>query len=242
MGYSLGSDAQPLPRRIFSVPHPPVKRALFLTLEAAFVEAWRWLHAEPWLAFDAKTAAEVDYTAQLHVILQDHLLDNEVVPGFTEDAFTSIDRIETVNFDGTKKSKRPDLIARLPLAHRDRVQPTQDGIFIECKCVDDGSTRLTDYCKHGITRFTAGDYAWAMAEALMVGYNNVHPKPSEALAGPFRSQAKVVHPVGTLHDCPSNPHQPPVAISRHKRTFPVGAGGQLASPIQLRHLWLAAPS
>lgn len=238
MGYSLSSDKGPLPRRTFSVPHPPVKLALFLTLEAAFVEAWRWLHAEPWPAFNPHTAKEVDYTAQLHIILQDHLLGSEVVEGFTEDVFTLIDRIETVNFDGTKKSKRPDLIARLPLAHRKNVQPTQDGIFIECKPVDAEHSLVTDYCDKGISRFIVGDYAWAMTEALMVGYNTGHPTPSAALVEPFKRRAKVVQSVGVIDDCPLSPHRPPAAISRHKRTFPIGKRGRLAPPIQLRHLWL----
>ena len=237
MSLGLNSDSESLRRREFRVPHPPVRLALFLTLEEAIEVAWRWLHAEPWAGFDARNAIEVDYTAHLHIILQDHMLGKETVEGFTNDAFLCIERIEIVNFDGTKKSKRPDLIARL--AYRANTRRSQDGIFIECKPVDAAHSLLTDYCDAGIDRFIVGDYAWAMTEALMVGYNTIHPKPSVALAKLFEMRAKQIRGVGKLRDCKISPHKPSVAISKHNRSFLLK--GKQASAIKLRHLWLIAP-
>jgi hypothetical protein len=237
MSLGLASDSTVLQRREFRVPHPPIRLALFLTLEEAIAVAWRWLHSESWEGFDLARAGEVDYTAALHIILQDHLLGNEVVDGFTLESFRSIERIETVNFDGTRKSKRPDLVAFLSI--RPTTQPSQDGIFIECKPVDDAHSLLTDYCDAGIARFIVGDYAWAMTEALMVGYNTAYDKPSVALGKPFEQRLNEVRAIGKPRDCNRSSHNPPVAITRHKRDFPLR--GRLAPPINLRHLWLAAP-
>jgi hypothetical protein len=237
MSLGLASDSTLLQRREFRVPHPPVRLALFLTLEEAIAVAWHWLHSEPWEGFDSTKAGEIDYTAPLHIILQDHLLGNEVVDGFTHDSFRSIERIETVNFDGTRKSKRPDLVAFL--SFRPSTQPSQDGIFIECKPVDAAHSLLTDYCDAGIARFVVGDYARAMTQALMVGYNTVHEKPSVALVKPFAVRVNNVRAFGKPRDCKRSPHAPPVAITRHKRGFLLR--GRRAPAITLRHLWLAAP-
>jgi hypothetical protein len=53
MSFGLGSDSELPRRRKFKVPHPPVRLALFLTLEEAVTVAWRWLRSEPWDGFDA---------------------------------------------------------------------------------------------------------------------------------------------------------------------------------------------
>ena len=233
MSFGLGSDSELPRRRKFNVPHPPVRLALSLTIEDAITVAWRWLHSEPWEGFDGDEAGEVDYTTPLHIILQDHLLGNEAVDGFTHDSFRGVERIETVNFDGTKKSKRPDLVAFLSL--RVNTQPSQDGIFIECKPVDAQHSLLTDYCDAGIDRFVVGDYAWAMTEALMVGYNTANTKPSLALVDPFKKRPKL-RTIGNPRDCKVSSHEPPVCITRHRRSFRIS--GRRALPITLRHLWL----
>ena len=116
---------------------------------------------------------------------------------------------------------------------------SQDGIFVECKPVDAAHSLLSDYCDAGVARFVVGDYAWAMTEALMVGYNPVHDKPSLALVAPFKQRAKVVQASGKLGDCGASPQKPVVATTRHKRTFRVN--GKRAPDIGLRHLWLPRP-
>ena len=233
MSFGLGIDSGLPQRREFKVPHPPIRLALFLTIEEAISVAWRWLHSEVWEGFDVDEAGEVDYTAPLHIILQDHLLGSETVAGFTHDSFRGVERIETVNFDTTKKSKRPDLVAFL--SFRANTQPSQNGIFIECKPVDAQHSLLTDYCDAGIARFIVGDYAWAMTEALMVGYNSVHAKPSLALVDRLKKRPKL-RTIGNPRDCKVSSHEPPVCITRHRRSFPIN--GRQAPPITLRHLWL----
>jgi len=198
-------------------------------------EAWSILHTKPLRPIDLKTAKETDYTTHLHEILQDHLLDSGTVEGFTREVFSSVGRPEVRNYNGERTGKKPDMVAYL--ADRPNVKSSQDGIFIECKPVDSRHSLVSDYCDAGVARFVVGDYAWAMTEALMVGYNTVHAKPSVALAAPFKQRAKVVRASGQPRDCAVSPYKPVVATTRHKRTFRVN--GRRVPDIRLRHLWLA---
>jgi hypothetical protein len=238
MGLGLSTDWAAKRERAFSLPHPPVSVTVFTILEDAIAVAWGMLHTEPPRPFDPKTAKETDFTTHMHEILDDHLLDSNEVDGFSGEVFSSIKRPEVRNYDGKKTSKRPDMVAFL--ADRPNVKRSQDGIFIECKPVDGAHSLLTDYCDAGIARFIVGDYAWAMTEALMVGYNTVHDKPSAALVKPFALRADGVRAFGKPRDCKRSPHLPPVAITRHNRDFPLR--GRRAPGIKLRHLWLATPA
>ena len=236
MGLGLSTDWAEKERAL-SLPHPPVSVTVFLTIESAIAAAWAILHNKTPRPFDPKAAKETDYTARLHEILEDHLLDSGAVDGFTTEVFSNITRPEVFNFDGKKTSKKPDMVAIL--ADRPNVRRSQDGVFIECKPVDAAHSLLSDYCDAGVARFVVGDYAWAMTEALMVGYNTVHNKPSLALVAPFKQRANVVQTSGKLCDCGASPHKPAVAMTRHKRAFRVN--GKRVPDIRLRHLWLKRP-
>jgi hypothetical protein len=238
MGFGLSTDWMAKRERGFSLPHPPVSVAVFRTLEDSIVAAWEILHTAPPRPFNPEIAKEVDFTTHMHEVLEDHLLDSNEVEGFTGEVFSSIKRPEVRNYDGKKTSKKPDIVAFL--ADRPNVKRSQDGIFIECKPVDGAHSLLTDYCDEGIARFIVGDYARAMTEALMVGYNTIHEKPSVALAKPFAQRVNKVRAFGQPRDCNRSAHKPPVAITRHKRSFPLR--GRQAPAITLRHLWLATSS
>jgi hypothetical protein len=237
MGFGLSTDWAATRERGFSLPHPPVSVTVFRILEDAIVAAWGILHTVPPRPFDPRVAQEVDFTTHMHEILEDQLWDSNAVDGFTGEVFSSIKRPEVRNYDAKKTSKKPDMVASL--ADRPNVKRSQDGIFIECKPVDAAHSLLSDYCDEGIARFIVGDYAWAMTEALMVGYNTVHDKPSAALVKPFAQRVNKVRAFGQPRDCKRSPHKPPVAITRHKRSFPLR--GRQAPAITLRHLWLATP-
>lgn len=166
-----------------TLPHPPVSVVISLTLEAAIAEAWRRIHLEPRPRFNSVTALEVNFTAELHEVLRDELLEEESVAGFTKDIFHDVERPEVKNFDGTKLSLRPDMLVKL--VGRENVKPTQDGIFVEAKLVYKSNSSKHRYCGSGITRFNDGDYAWAMTEAMMLGYSRESQKPSHALTTGF---------------------------------------------------------
>ncbi|HXI84512.1 MAG TPA: hypothetical protein VNL17_10540 [Verrucomicrobiae bacterium] len=238
MGFGLSVDSTARREQGFSLPHPGVTLAVFLVIEEAVVAAWNILHVDPPRPFDPSSAHEVDFTTHLHEILEDHLLDSNLVNGFTGDVFSSIKRPEVRNYDGVKTSKKPDMVAYL--ADRPNVKRSQDGIFIECKPVDAAHSLLADYCDAGIERFIVGDYAWAMTEALMIGYNTVHQKPSAALVQPFQARANKINAIGKPRDCKISAHKPAVAITRHRRSFVLR--GKRAGAITLRHLWLSMPN
>lgn len=237
MGFGLSTDWAER-EKAFPVPHPPVSLAVFLTLEDAIATAWQILHANPPRSFLPDAALETDFTTHLHEILEDHLLDSGAVAGFTSEVFSKVFRPEVRNFDGQKTSKKPDMV--VCLSDRPNVKRSQDGIFIECKPVDRAHSLLSDYCEAGVARFVVGDYAWAMTEALMVGYNTAHPKPSIALSKPLQQRATLVQASQSPRDCQVSPHRPAVAKTEHKRSFRVN--GQRVPNITLRHLWLAAPA
>ena len=236
MGYGLCND--PGRQRRYRFPHLPVSRAIFLTVEDAMRVAWERIHSQPRKQFDPATAQEADFTAELHEVLRDELLEDGSVDGFTKLIFQDVIRPEVKNFDGRKVSKRPDMLVKL--VDRGNVKPTQDGVFVECKLMDASAESKRLYCDHGITRFTAGDYAWAMTEAMMVAYSREKKRPSLALADAFEKRKDKVLPVGKLKDCPESPAKPAVAISVHRRAFPLD--GRKAQNITLRHLWLQRSS
>ena len=65
--------------------------------------------------------------------------------------------------------KDPDLWFRLRSDEEPTtVLSTHDGLFVECKPVDNSHPVRSDYCDKGLLRFIVGDYAWAMQDALMV--------------------------------------------------------------------------
>jgi len=236
MAYGLCNDSGR--QRQDRFPHPPVRRAIFLTVEEAMRVAWERIHNEPRKQFDPATAQEANFTAELHEVLRDELLEEESVPGFSKLIFQDVTRPEVKNFDGKKVSKRPDMLVKL--VDRGNVKPTQDGIFVECKLMDASAESKRLYCDHGITRFTDGDYARAMTEAMMLAYSREKKMPSLALADTFEKREDKVLPVGKLKDCPKSPATPAVAISVHRRTFRLN--GRKAQNITLRHLWLQRPS
>lgn len=72
---------------------------------------------------------------------------------------------ETISFDGTHLEKRPDLSLFLTRP------PAAFPFTIECKIVDEPNGQTVNvYCNRGLSRFLAGEYAWATKEALMIAY------------------------------------------------------------------------
>jgi hypothetical protein len=119
---------------------------------------------------------------------------------------------------------------------------TQHGLFIECKPVDRDHPAGSAYCDAGLIRFVRGDYAWAMQNAMMIGYAregySLNPKLSEALA----SNRKVPIPLCSgLEGCPrtsASAFAEQVVISKHQRTFTYVETNLPAGIIVIRHLWL----
>ena len=225
------------------LPHPPLPLVYLLIVEAAFALAWQILRERRRPGFDLASAVERRVTQEFHEVLCDEVFAKGRVDGFDRDRFdVPIRGPEVKNFDGKHPDKRPDLLIRL-VDRPDVALLSQDGLFIECKPVDADHTVGKHYCDKGLIRFVNGDYAWAMRDAMMVGYASegytIKPKLDDALRDrdrlgkiPTRSFPAPCHrsEVASFSE--------PVHVSKHGRTFSYVETGVAAPPIAIRHLWL----
>jgi len=225
----------------FDMPHPPLSVAIFLVLEEAICAAWSVLRQQPPAGFDLAKAKETVVTHHLHETLQDKVWNRAIVDGFDAEIFSSVARgPEVRSFHGSHLDKRPDMVVRL-VDIPERVRPSQYGIFIECKPVDADHPMVSHYCNKGILRFVLGEYAWAMTEAMMIGYVDSRGNPVEALGSALKKRkAAAVLPACEPTMCARSASAAgaPVAITEHGRNFVYIENGQAAPAIMLRHLWL----
>lgn len=146
---------------------------------------------------------------------------------------------ETTSFDGTHLEKRPDL--SLFLTRRHAAFP----LTIECKIIDKASNKDGKlYCEKGVSRFVAGEYAWATKEALLIAYVRDKSTIASTLAPLFVPPPSGLAAYGTKDAVSAVGVPPPdLAKSSHGRTFryPLRkAPGDDPGAIALWHLWLPA--
>ena len=230
------------PAARFTVPHDPVDVRWLLLAHLAVTRAFEIIRAE---RYALSSALENDITIKLENVLNNQVLNRGEVEGFDKGFFGKVRRVDIVNFDGTKKSKKPDLCFDLQRENRIDWDQLQDAIFAECKPVDKSHSLNAHYCAvgkdcTGIERFIIGDYAWAMNEAIMIGYVRdgfrINPHLVDSLADPKRhkSLGSPTRPVSISSggDGTERLHQ-----TRHKRLFPWKETGELATSITLYHSW-----
>ncbi len=223
------------------LPHPPVPLAVYLILEEAVRVAWQRLRSQSPSRIDIGTATEDAITHELYEILFDEVYNAGLVDGFDKERFTVVMRESKLrNYDGTKLDKMPDLL--VGIAARESVcRRSQDWIFIECKPIDSGHSPAAHYGSKGIERFLCGEYAWAMVDALMIGYSSAGYALIPKLVDMLRDRAKdfevLEHPSVCSRSIPS-PISLAVHRTFHRRRFNYVENGQPAPPIRLRHLWL----
>jgi hypothetical protein len=227
----------------YILPHEPLGERWLLVVHAALTAAFVIIRE---CGFDLRNAQENAITNKLEDVLRNDLLIRGTVDGFDKQFFGPVTRgSEVENYSGKKISKKTDLVFHL---RRENVlwDQRQDALFAECKPVDKKHPLNANYCavgtdRTGIERFVIGDYAWAMEEALMVGYVQdglaVHPHLSMALKDEVRRSK-----LGT----PSPPVsvEPPTDVrvstvlyqTTHQRAF-VWSNGLPATPIALFHSW-----
>ena len=221
----------------FELPHPPVSLAVFLVVEEAICAAWEILRRNPPFGFDLVNAVEREINHNLQEVIKDRIWNRDVVQGFDDELIRTITRPAVRNYNGENIDKQPDIVIELADIPA-RVRPSQYGIFIECKPVDATHALLRHYCDQGILRFVRGDYAWAMTQAMMIGYVDSDALPAERLAAALRTRTTVVLPTGQPTTCGRSPAGVSIAITEHRRTFSYVENGQHAPAIILRHLWL----
>lgn len=198
------------------------------------------------------TQGEDDITAALCNFLDNDVLRRKqsgkrsAIPGFDNTLIESIVRHSgTTDYTGAKLKKEPDLFIKLRPPEGSRVLPSDYAIFVECKPVDKKHSINKRYCDDGLIRFVNGDYAWAMQEALMIGYvrqnYTLHQNLDFALKDSMRNQAMGMQG-GTLVPLSlTNPKSyrktQLLHESTHRRNFMWRWNKGSAHPIRVYHSW-----
>lgn len=223
------------------LPHPPLPLAYLRIVEAAITVAWRILREKQRPGFDLGSAVENLITHELNEVLCDEVFAEGLVEGFRRDLFDVPTRGQEVrSFDRGHLDKKPDLLIRL-VDRPDVARFSQDGLFIECKPVDARHPAGSCYCDKGLTRFVNGEYAWAMQEAMMLGYAREGYTISPKLEDALRRRAGKIPTDSFPAPCPHSvaaSFSEAVHVSQHGRGFRYLETGTQAPAITIRHLWL----
>ncbi len=227
----------------FKVPHDPIGVRWILVAHLAVTRAFELMREEGWLL---TSRLENDVTVKLENILNNQVRNRKQVDGFDSGFFGKVRRVEIVNFDGTKQSKKPDLCFDLQREDRTDWDQLQDALFCECKPVDRKHRLNAHYCAvekdcTGIERFVIGDYAWAMEEGLMIGYvrdgYQIHPHLADALDNEStKTRLGSPAPLQAIEAATRTGEKTAFYYTTHQRTFRWG-DDRPATPITLYHSW-----
>jgi hypothetical protein len=226
----------------FRLPHPRLGLPVILLVRRVVLCAFDRLRE---LRFPLATAKEDEVTAALRAVIENDLRQTGSVSGFGRRTYETVVRQgQVANYDGSRLTKSPDLCFKL---RNDEEEPSPvlseyDALFVECKPVDKTHAAGGKYCDDGLCRFVDGDYAWAMEEALMLGYarhgrsieKNLIPdmkEPTRFIALRIL-ELPVVVPGGSAVE-----HAEALYVSRHRRGFPWIANKGVATDIFVYHSW-----
>jgi hypothetical protein len=227
-------------RGTVNLPHPEYPIATLCIIEDAIHEAWRVLREQPGGDFDIKSADEDRVTRDLVACLTNTILDGGQVAGFTSAIFCISRESKCESYDGRHLDKMPDICIRV--GRRGPVgMPSADGLFVECKPVDQRHPVGGSYCDKGVIRFVNGDYAWASSQAMMVGYAAPKYTLPEKLSPPLKQRAQPLGFRGEVtpcRNCKSYPYGQTAHITVHHRGFVLPQTQTKATPIAIRHIWV----
>lgn len=152
--------------------------------------------------------------------------------------------IESINFDGTRLEKRPDLSLTLTAPSHGQRFP----LIVEAKIIDYHTGKTAKlYCENGVRRFQVGDYAWECREAFMLAFvrDNVELLPT-LTPDLVAKNDNDTFAFGTLAglDARSTPSGE-LATSRHSRSFIYNhqsSPNDAPGPISIWHIWLRTPT
>ena len=154
----------------FTLPHPRINERVILLVCKVLKTAWQLLEDNPPSGFSFHCANEDAITENLVGVIESRLRKNGEIKGFNSVLFGRVVREPKItNYNKTHPDKMPDMFFDLKRETLP-ILSEQDGLFVECKPVDSAHPVYSCYCKEGLIRFVKGDYAWAMQQALMVGY------------------------------------------------------------------------
>jgi hypothetical protein len=218
----------------FTLPHPPIPERTILLLTKVIMRAWQLLEETPPTGFNMQLADEDTVTQILVEIIENRLRKSGEINGFNNELFGRVSRDQKItNFDKKHPDKMPDFFFELRRGTLP-ILSDQDGLFVECKPIDPKHTISSCYCNKGLVRFVNGDYAWAMQDALMVGYAKegysfaqlafiLDDVKNKAILKPIEHSAIDEHAIYR---------------SSHRRDFLWPEYRGSACPISISHLWL----
>ena len=221
-----------------SLPHPEMPPSAQRVVRAALRHAWDIVRAQA-AAGELQAAAEPQLTAILQMTLNQLLDDDaEPVPGFSANDFELVERgTESVNYNGTRLEKRPDLRFRLHSPVPRILDRTHYGLFVECKIVDQNHP-LRRYVLEGIQRFIDGDYAWAMPHGMMLAYVRDESATLDDVAT-FLNNARATYGVAEVDLSTPPVESARVLRSTHNRSWQYLASSNAPGAIELVHVWLS---
>jgi hypothetical protein len=218
----------------FILPHPPIPQRTILLLCKVIRRAWQLLAETPPPSFLLYSANEDTITQVMVEIIENRLRKSGEVDGFDLARFGMVSREpKKTNVDKNHPDKMPDIFFDLKRDHYP-ILSEQDGLFVECKPVDSKHPIWSYYCDKGLLRFVNGDYAWAMQDALMIGYVTGHYS--------FKKLATVLDDGKNNATLKTTVHysvdEYEIYRSSHKRDFKWPEDRGKACPISIAHLWL----
>lgn len=217
----------------FTFPHPPIPQRTILLLCKVVRRAWQLLAQNPPAGFLLYSANEDEITLELVDIIENRLRKNGEIEGFDRARFGKVDREPKItNFDKKHPDKMPDIFFDLK-REQYPILSNQDGLFVECKPVNSAHSVLSCYCKKGLIRFVNGDYAWAMQEALMVGYVTGNYS-FEKLASVLDDRKSVILKTNNHSEI----GEYSIYLSCHQREFEWPERHGQACRISVAHIWL----
>jgi hypothetical protein len=223
------------------LPHPPIMEGALRIIENAIREAWtQVIEIIDLNNMKAKDAFEDQLTEVLWKYLEAIRLQSS--SGFCPDQFESVQRESNWrDYQNSNIDKQPDLVFKFHAARGvGSDSAIYDGLFVECKPIDSKHSVQGHYLDKGLSRFVDGTYAWAMQDAMMLGYTNdgfnLSSKLIPALSKPS------VHESLKISGLPT-PSQGDKVISdrcetHHIRECIYPHNGEKAGSIRIRHLWL----
>lgn len=222
------------------LPHPAIHRAILVVVHRAVRQAFALLQDA---GFPLGTAHENMITERLHWVLENCLRnkknsnEEDTVSGFNATVFGKVLRgLECSNFDNSRPAVKPDLVFQIA---RDEtvVISSVDALFVECKLVGRAHP-IADYCDKGIVRFIRGDYAWAMQQAMMLGYvrnDFTIPRNLQPILKNRLRHVQLGQPTPLELVCNSGEGE--LYVSSHIRSFDWPDDRGSATKIQLFHSW-----
>lgn len=228
----------------YVLPHPRLGLPVILLVRRVLLKAFELLREE---SFPFATAQEDQVTTALRGVIESNLRQRGSVKGFSKRTYEKVVRGgQWSNHDGTVLIKTPDLCFE---SRNDEEPPPPiisefNGLFVECKPVDDNHPVGGKYCDDGLNRFVEGSYAWAMQEGMMLAYSR-HGCTIETHLLPAMRKEKRAAALGVVDfptmlataEAAAADGAEAVYVSRHRRDFPWRDHKGPATDIWVYHLW-----